>query len=95
MQGQQEETALCRGPWEAGVHLGPVEVKPEWGMSHGEGVQRLDQGTEEQLNQAPGAGTQTFQEQGKMQAVREQGRREWCFVLSPSPFPFQTQQLIN
>ncbi|ELK11633.1 Zinc finger protein 498 [Pteropus alecto] len=63
MQGQQEETALCRGPWEPGVHLGPVEVKPEWGMSHGEGVQSLDQGTEEQLNQAPGAGTQTFQEQ--------------------------------
>ncbi|KAK1344987.1 hypothetical protein QTO34_013691 [Cnephaeus nilssonii] len=62
VQGEQEETALCRGPWEAGVHLGPVEVKPEWGMPHGEGVQGLDQGTEEQLNQDPGAGTQAFQE---------------------------------
>ncbi|XP_019490916.1 PREDICTED: zinc finger protein 655 isoform X10 [Hipposideros armiger] len=63
MQGEQEEAALCRGPWEPGVHLGPVEVKPEWGMPHGEGVQGLDQGTEEQLNQDPGAGTQAFQEQ--------------------------------
>ncbi|XP_032315655.1 LOW QUALITY PROTEIN: zinc finger and SCAN domain-containing protein 25 [Camelus ferus] len=63
VQGEQEETALCRGPWEAGVHLGPVEVKPEWGMPHGEGVQGLDQGAEEQLSQDPGGGTQAFQEQ--------------------------------
>ncbi|XP_047635551.1 zinc finger and SCAN domain-containing protein 25 isoform X1 [Phacochoerus africanus] len=62
-QGDQEETALCRGPWEPGVHLGPVEVKPEWGMPRGEGVQGLDQGTEEQLNQNPGDGMQAFQEQ--------------------------------
>uniref|UniRef100_A0A8C0Z1B5 Zinc finger and SCAN domain containing 25 n=1 Tax=Canis lupus familiaris TaxID=9615 RepID=A0A8C0Z1B5_CANLF len=64
VQGEQQETALGRGPWEPGVHLGPVEVKPEWGMTHGEGVQGLDQGTEEQLSQDPGAGTQAFQEQG-------------------------------
>uniref|UniRef100_A0A8D1VNE6 Zinc finger and SCAN domain-containing protein 25 n=1 Tax=Sus scrofa TaxID=9823 RepID=A0A8D1VNE6_PIG len=64
VQGDQEETALCRGPWEPGVHLGPVEVKPEWGMPRGEGVQGLDQGTEEQLNQNPGDGMQAFQEQG-------------------------------
>ncbi|XP_008585162.1 PREDICTED: zinc finger and SCAN domain-containing protein 25 isoform X2 [Galeopterus variegatus] len=64
VQGEQEETALCRGTWEPGVHLGPVEVKPEWGMPHGEGVQGLDQGTEEQLSQDPGGGTQAFQEQG-------------------------------
>lgn len=70
MQAEQEETALCRGPWEPGVHLGPVEVKPEWGMPPGEGVQGLDQGTEEQLNQDPGAGTQAFQEQGKTRTVR-------------------------
>lgn len=95
MQGEQEETALCRGPWEAGVHLGPVEVKPEWGMPHGEGVQGLDQGTEEQLNQDPGAGTQAFQEPGKMQTGRKEGHRKWCFVPSPSPFPLQTQQLLN
>uniref|UniRef100_A0A481DPB6 Zinc finger and SCAN domain-containing protein 25 isoform a n=1 Tax=Sus scrofa TaxID=9823 RepID=A0A481DPB6_PIG len=63
VQGDQEETALCRGPWEPGVHLGPVEVKPEWGMPRGEGVQGLDQGTEEQLNQNPGDGMQAFQEQ--------------------------------
>ncbi|XP_058566463.1 zinc finger and SCAN domain-containing protein 25 isoform X3 [Neofelis nebulosa] len=63
VQGEREETALCRGPWEPGVHLGPVEVKPEWGMPHGEGIQGLDQGTEEQLSQDPGAGTQAFQEQ--------------------------------
>ena len=67
MQGEQEETALCGSPWEPGVHLGPVEVKPEWGMPPGEGVQGLEQGTEEHLNQDPGAGTQAFQEQGKMQ----------------------------
>lgn len=57
-------------PLEPGMHLGPVEVKPEWGMPHGEGVQGLDQGTEEQLNQDPGAGTQAFQEQGKTRTVR-------------------------
>lgn len=70
MQGQREETALCRDPWEPSVHLGPVEVKPEWGMPHGEGVQGLDRGAEEQLSQDPGEGTQAFQEQGKMQAIR-------------------------
>ncbi|XP_019786186.1 zinc finger and SCAN domain-containing protein 25 isoform X3 [Sagmatias obliquidens] len=64
VQGEQEETALCRGPWEPSVHLGPVEVKPEWGLPHGEGIQGLDQGAEEQLNQDPGEGTQAFQEQG-------------------------------
>ncbi|XP_023472564.2 zinc finger and SCAN domain-containing protein 25 isoform X2 [Equus przewalskii] len=63
VQGEQEETALCRGPWEPGVQLGPVEVKPEWGMPHGEGVQGLNQGTEEQLSQDPGDGTRAFQEQ--------------------------------
>ncbi|XP_057551596.1 zinc finger and SCAN domain-containing protein 25 isoform X4 [Hippopotamus amphibius kiboko] len=64
MQGEQEETALCRGPWEPSAHLGPVEVKPEWGMPHGEGVQGLGQGTEaQQLNQDLGEGTQAFQEQ--------------------------------
>ncbi|XP_045397326.1 zinc finger and SCAN domain-containing protein 25 isoform X2 [Lemur catta] len=63
VQGEQEETALCRGAWEPGVHLGPVEVKPEWGIPHGEGVQGLDQGTEERLNQDPGDRTQDFQEQ--------------------------------
>ncbi|XP_032184183.1 zinc finger and SCAN domain-containing protein 25 isoform X3 [Mustela erminea] len=63
VQGEQQETALGRGSWEPGVHLGPVEIKPEWGMPHGEGVQGLDQGTEEQLSQDPGAGTQAFQEQ--------------------------------
>ncbi|XP_071075343.1 zinc finger and SCAN domain-containing protein 25 isoform X2 [Desmodus rotundus] len=63
VQGEQEETALCGSPWEPGVHLGPVEVKPEWGMPPGEGVQGLEQGTEEHLNQDPGAGTQAFQEQ--------------------------------
>ncbi|XP_026981671.1 zinc finger and SCAN domain-containing protein 25 isoform X4 [Sagmatias obliquidens] len=63
VQGEQEETALCRGPWEPSVHLGPVEVKPEWGLPHGEGIQGLDQGAEEQLNQDPGEGTQAFQEQ--------------------------------
>ncbi|XP_007536357.2 zinc finger and SCAN domain-containing protein 25 isoform X2 [Erinaceus europaeus] len=60
---QQEAAALCRGPWEPAVHLGPVEVKPEWGMASGEGVQGLHQGTEEQLSQDPGGGTQAFQEQ--------------------------------
>ncbi|XP_057384900.1 zinc finger and SCAN domain-containing protein 25 isoform X1 [Balaenoptera acutorostrata] len=63
VQGEQEETALCRGPWEPSVHLGPVEVKPEWGLPHGEGIQGLDQGTEEHLAQDPGEGTQAFQEQ--------------------------------
>uniref|UniRef100_A0A8C3WNJ1 Zinc finger and SCAN domain containing 25 n=1 Tax=Catagonus wagneri TaxID=51154 RepID=A0A8C3WNJ1_9CETA len=63
-QGEQEETALCRGPWEPGVHPGPVEVKPEWGMPRGEGVQGLGRGTEDQLSQDPGDGTQAFQEQG-------------------------------
>lgn len=86
MQAEQEETALCRGPWEPGVHLGPVEVKPEWGMPHGEGVQGLDQGTEEQLSQDPGAGTQAFQEQGKTRTVRNSGHRTWCFVSSPHLF---------
>ncbi|XP_045694029.1 zinc finger and SCAN domain-containing protein 25 isoform X2 [Phyllostomus hastatus] len=64
VQGEQEETALCGSTWEPGVHLGPVEVKPEWGMPRGEGVQGLEQGTDEHLNQDPGAGTQAFQEQG-------------------------------
>ncbi|KAM9725317.1 zinc finger and SCAN domain-containing protein 25 isoform 2-T16 [Dama dama] len=63
VQGQREETALCRDPWEPSVHLGPVEVKPEWGMPHGEGFQGLDRGAEEQLSQDPGEGTQAFQEQ--------------------------------
>ncbi|XP_007954064.1 zinc finger and SCAN domain-containing protein 25 [Orycteropus afer afer] len=63
VQGDQDEAALCRGPWEPGVHLGPVEVKPEWGLPHGEEVQGLDQSTEEQLSQDPGDGTQAFQEQ--------------------------------
>lgn len=85
MQGEQEETALCRGAWEAGVHLGPVEVKPEWGMPHGEGVQDLDQGTEEQLNQDPGAATQAFQEPGKMQIVRSKAQERVLCALSP-PF---------
>ncbi|XP_076996807.1 zinc finger and SCAN domain-containing protein 25-like isoform X2 [Tamandua tetradactyla] len=61
--GEQEETALCRGPWEPDVPLGPVEVKPEWGMPQGEGVQGLDPGAEEQLGQNLGDGTQAFQEQ--------------------------------
>nr|XP_020760994.1 zinc finger and SCAN domain-containing protein 25 isoform X2 [Odocoileus virginianus texanus] len=63
VQGQREETALCRDPWEPSVHLGPVEVKPEWGMPHREDVQGLDRGAEEQLSQDPGEGTQAFQEQ--------------------------------
>ncbi|KAM4813148.1 zinc finger and SCAN domain-containing protein 25 isoform X3 [Urocitellus parryii] len=63
MQGEQQKTALGRGAWEPGIHLEPVEVKPEWGMPHGEGVQVLDQRTEEQLSQDPGDGTQAFQEQ--------------------------------
>ncbi|XP_053413418.1 zinc finger and SCAN domain-containing protein 25 isoform X1 [Nycticebus coucang] len=63
VQGEQEETALCRGAWEPAVHLGPVEIKPEWGIPHGEGVQALDQGTEERLNQDPRDGTEDFQEQ--------------------------------
>ncbi|XP_005339800.3 zinc finger and SCAN domain-containing protein 25 isoform X2 [Ictidomys tridecemlineatus] len=63
MQGEQQKTALGRGAWEPGVHLEPVEVKPEWGMPHGEGIQVLDQRTEEQLSQDPGDGTQAFQEQ--------------------------------
>ena len=95
MQGEQEETALCRGPWEPSVHLGPVEVKPEWGLPHGEGIQGLDQGTEEHLAQDPGEGTQAFQEQGKMQAARKKGHRKGCFVPGPLPFPLQTLQLIN
>uniref|UniRef100_A0A8C4LH10 Zinc finger and SCAN domain containing 25 n=1 Tax=Equus asinus asinus TaxID=83772 RepID=A0A8C4LH10_EQUAS len=70
VQGEQEETALCRGPWEPGVQLGPVEVKPEWGMPHGEGVQGLNQGTEEQLSQDPGDGTRAFQEQGKIESIK-------------------------
>uniref|UniRef100_F6YA90 Zinc finger and SCAN domain containing 25 n=1 Tax=Callithrix jacchus TaxID=9483 RepID=F6YA90_CALJA len=63
-QGEQEETALCRGAWEPGIHLGPVEVKPEWGMPPGEGVQGADPGTEEHLSQDPGDETRVFQEQG-------------------------------
>ncbi|ELW64876.1 Zinc finger protein 498 [Tupaia chinensis] len=43
--------------------MGPVEVKPEWGLPHREGVQGLDPGTEEQLNQDAGDGTRAFQEQ--------------------------------
>lgn len=69
-QGQREETALCRDPWEPSVHLGPVECQARVGMPHWEGVQGLDRGAEEQLSQDPGEGTQAFQEQGKMQAVR-------------------------
>nr|XP_020017324.1 zinc finger and SCAN domain-containing protein 25 isoform X1 [Castor canadensis] len=61
VQGEQQETALGRGAWEPGVHLGPVEVKPEWGMPHGEGVQ--GHSTVEQLSQDLGDGTQAFQEQ--------------------------------
>lgn len=95
MQGDQEETALCRGPWEPGVHLGPVEVKPEWGMPRGEGVQGLDQGTEEQLNQNPGDGMQAFQEQGKMHTGRGEGHRNPCLVPCPLPVPLQTPQLIS
>lgn len=63
VQGDQEETALCRGAWEPGIRMGPVEVKPEWGLPHREGVQGLDPGTEEQLNQDAGDGTRAFQEQ--------------------------------
>ncbi|XP_029414971.1 zinc finger and SCAN domain-containing protein 25 isoform X4 [Nannospalax galili] len=62
-QGEQQETDLGGGSWQSGVHLGPVEVKPEWAMPHGERVQGLDQNTEEQLSQGPGDGTQVFQEQ--------------------------------
>lgn len=62
-QGAQEETALCRGAWEPGIQLGPVEVKPEWGMPPGEGVQGPNPGTEEQLSQDPGDETRAFQEQ--------------------------------
>lgn len=62
-QGEQQEAALGGGSWQSGVHLGPVEVKPEWAMSHGEGVQGLDQRTEEHLSQGPGDGVQAFQEQ--------------------------------
>uniref|UniRef100_A0A8C9QSU7 Zinc finger and SCAN domain containing 25 n=1 Tax=Spermophilus dauricus TaxID=99837 RepID=A0A8C9QSU7_SPEDA len=76
MQGEQQKTGLGRGAWEPGVHLEPVEVKPEWGMPHGEGVQILDQRTEEQLSQDPGDGTQAFQEQGKMQIAKMEGHRE-------------------
>nr|XP_023420937.1 zinc finger and SCAN domain-containing protein 25 isoform X3 [Cavia porcellus] len=63
MQGEQQETAIGRGTWEPNVHLGPVDIKPEWGMPHEEGVQGLDQSTKEQLSQNPGDGTQAFQEQ--------------------------------
>ncbi|ERE74934.1 zinc finger protein [Cricetulus griseus] len=59
-------TALGGGSWQSGIHLGPVEVKPEWGILQGEGVQSLGPGTAEQLSQGPGDGTQAFQEQGKM-----------------------------
>uniref|UniRef100_A0A2K6K3J5 Zinc finger and SCAN domain containing 25 n=2 Tax=Rhinopithecus TaxID=542827 RepID=A0A2K6K3J5_RHIBE len=63
-QGEQEETALCRGAWEPGIQLGPVEVKPEWGMPPGEGVQGPNPGPKEQLSQDPGDETRAFQEQG-------------------------------
>lgn len=43
----------------------------------------------------PGEGTQAFQEQGKLQAVRKKGHRKGCFVPCPLPFPLQTLQLIN
>ncbi|XP_028342899.1 zinc finger and SCAN domain-containing protein 25 isoform X4 [Physeter macrocephalus] len=65
VRGEQAETALRRGPWEPSVRLGPVEVKPEWGLPRGEGIQGLDQGTEEQTSQDPGEGTQAFQEQAR------------------------------
>ncbi|XP_048223779.1 zinc finger and SCAN domain-containing protein 25 isoform X1 [Perognathus longimembris pacificus] len=63
VQGEQQETALGQGSWEPGVHLGPVEVKPEWGMPHAEGVQGLDQSAEEQLSQHRGDRAQAFPEQ--------------------------------
>ncbi|XP_062036810.1 zinc finger and SCAN domain-containing protein 25 [Lepus europaeus] len=64
VQAEQEETALCSSTWESGVHPGPVEVKPEWGLPPGEGVRGLDPSIEEQhLSQDPGGGTQAFQEQ--------------------------------
>ncbi|KAM7331604.1 zinc finger and SCAN domain-containing protein 25 isoform X2 [Alexandromys fortis] len=62
-QGEQLVTALGGGSWQSGIHLGPVEVKPEWGMLQGEGVQSLGPSTAEQLSQGPGDGTQAFQEQ--------------------------------
>lgn len=84
MQGEQQKTALGRGAWEPGVHLEPVEVKPEWGIPQGEGVQVLDQRTEEQLSQDPGDGTQAFQEQGEIQIVKMEGHRK-LFCDQPSP----------
>ncbi|XP_057619725.1 zinc finger and SCAN domain-containing protein 25 isoform X2 [Chionomys nivalis] len=62
-QGEQLVAALGGGSWQSGIHLGPVEVKPEWGMLQGEGVQSLGPSTAEQLSQGPGDGTQAFQEQ--------------------------------
>ncbi|KAM6156679.1 zinc finger and SCAN domain-containing protein 25-like isoform 1-T1 [Erethizon dorsatum] len=63
VQREQQEAVIGRGAWEPGVHLGPVDVKPEWGVPHEEEVQGLDQSTEEQLSQDPGDGMQAFQEQ--------------------------------
>lgn len=62
-QGEQLVTALGGASWQSGIHLGPVEVKPEWGIPQGEGVQSLGPSTTEQLSQGPGDGTQAFQEQ--------------------------------
>uniref|UniRef100_A0A8C5LCM0 Zinc finger and SCAN domain containing 25 n=1 Tax=Jaculus jaculus TaxID=51337 RepID=A0A8C5LCM0_JACJA len=62
-QGEQQEPTLGQGSWDPGVHMGPVEVKPEWRMPHTEGVQGLEQRTAEQLSQGPGDGTQAFQGQ--------------------------------
>lgn len=90
MQGEQQETAIGRGTWEPNVHLGPVDIKPEWGMPHEEGVQGLDQSTKEQLSQNPGDGTQAFQEQGKMQTARVEGLEHYSQPLSHS-FASETQ----
>nr|XP_042126026.1 zinc finger and SCAN domain-containing protein 25-like [Peromyscus maniculatus bairdii] len=62
-QGEQLVTALGGRSWQSSIHLGPVEVKPEWGILQGDGVQSLGPRTTEQLSQGPGDGTQAFQEQ--------------------------------
>ncbi|CAH7275156.1 zinc finger and SCAN domain-containing protein 25 [Phodopus roborovskii] len=62
-QGEPLVTALGGGSWQSGIPLGPVEVKPEWGILQGEGVQSLGPSTAGQLSQGPGDGTQAFQEQ--------------------------------
>lgn len=93
MQGEQQETALGRGAWEPGVHLGPVEVKPEWGMPHGEGVQ--GHSTVEQLSQDLGDGTQAFQEQGKMPMVRTEGPGKLCSAVTPPAPSFRNPAQVN